>query len=63
MSILFLYFFFCYVRSYFFAIRGKFTTLPYMSWMTDSIAFWLRIKTPTMRNYGGVGKKKGGNKK
>lgn len=63
MSFLFVYFFFSYLHSYFCSIRGKFTTLPYMSWLTDSIAFWLRIKTPTMRNYGGVDKNKGGSNK
>jgi hypothetical protein len=31
------------------AIAGKFVLLPSMEWLTDSIAFWLRIKTPTMR--------------
>jgi hypothetical protein len=28
-----------------------------MEWLTDSVAFWLRIKTPTMR----FGKRKKGN--
>jgi hypothetical protein len=31
------------------AIRGKFATLPFAYFLTDSVAFWLRIKTPTMR--------------
>jgi len=43
-----------YIYLYSRAIQGKFATLPYMEWLTDSIAFWLRIKTPTMR----VGKRK-----
>ena len=45
----FLIFIFGYVYLYFRAIRGKFATIPTMEWLTDSIAFWLRIKTPTMR--------------
>lgn len=36
------------------AILGKFALIPGMAWLTDSIAFWLRIKTPTMR----IGKRK-----
>ena len=39
---------------YFRAIKGKFATIPGMEWLTDSVAFWLRIKTPTMR----LGKRK-----
>ena len=42
------------------AISGKFVLLPSMEWLTDSIAFWLRIKTPTMR-FGS--RKKGGDDK
>ena len=34
-----------YIRS----IQGKFATIPGLEWLTDSVAFWLRIKTPTMR--------------
>jgi hypothetical protein len=30
------------------AIQGKFATFPKMNWLTDSIAFWLRIKTTSM---------------
>jgi hypothetical protein len=41
---------YCYIRG----LQGKFATLPLMEWLTDSIAFWLRVKTPTMR----VGKRK-----
>jgi len=41
-----------YIRS----IQGKFATIPGMEWLTDSVAFWLRIKTPTMRF--GKGKEK-----
>ena len=28
---------------------GKYSTLPFMEWLFDSIAFWVKIKTPTMR--------------
>ena len=38
-----------YLYLYFRAINGKFATIPLMEWLTDSVAFWLRIKTPTMR--------------
>jgi hypothetical protein len=44
----FVLFMISYIYLYFRAIRGKFATFPGMSWLTDSIAFWLRIKTPTM---------------
>ncbi len=45
-----LIYFYCYIR----ALQGKFVTIPMMEWLTDSIAFWLRVKTPTMR----LGKRK-----
>jgi len=51
-----LLYFYLYIK----AISGKFSTLPGMEWLTDSIAFWLRIKTPTMRF--GNRKKKDDNK-
>jgi hypothetical protein len=38
-----------YAYLYIRAIQGKFATIPGMEWLTDSVAFWLRIKTPTMR--------------
>lgn len=38
-----------YVYLYLRAIDGKFAKIPGMEWLTDSVAFWLRIKTPTMR--------------
>ena len=38
-----------YLYLYIKAVNGKFATIPGMEWLTDSIAFWLRIKTPTMR--------------
>jgi hypothetical protein len=28
---------------------GKIVHFPRLSWFTDSIAFWVRIKTPTMK--------------
>jgi hypothetical protein len=55
-SILFFFFFLSYIYGYFYAIRGKFVTFPYMYWLTDSIALWLQIKTPTMGT--GTSKKK-----
>jgi hypothetical protein len=45
-----LIYFYCFIR----ALQGKFVTIPMMEWLTDSIAFWLRVKTPTMR----LGKRK-----
>jgi hypothetical protein len=45
----FVVFFSGYIYLYFRAIQGKFATIPAMEWLTDSVAFWLRIKTPTMR--------------
>lgn len=55
-----------FIAAYFYlyvtAVRGKFATLPGMEWLTDSVAFWLRIKTPSMRfgkrKKGGKGEKK-----
>jgi hypothetical protein len=38
-----------YLYLYLKAIGGKFATFSGMEWLTDSVAFWLRIKTPTMR--------------
>jgi hypothetical protein len=45
----FFIFIFTYMYLYFKAINNKFATLYGMEWLTDSVAFWLRIKTPTMR--------------
>lgn len=47
-SLLFFTFLVAYLYAYFCAMRGKFVTFPYMYWLTDSIGFWLQIKTPTM---------------
>lgn len=38
-------YFYLYLR----ALNGKFATFYGLDWITDSVAFWLRIKTPTMR--------------
>jgi hypothetical protein len=45
----FLFFFGTYIYLYIRAIDGKFAKISGMEWLTDSVAFWLRIKTPTMR--------------
>lgn len=47
-ALTFLLFLISYLYLYLTAIEGKFALLPRMNWLTDSIAFWLRIKTPTM---------------
>lgn len=49
-SILYIYLYYC-------ALQGKFAVISNLEWLTDSVAFWLRIKTPTMR----MGKKSGKN--
>lgn len=46
----FLFFVCGYVYLYLRALQGTFATIPTMEWLTDSIAFWLRVKTPTMRS-------------
>ena len=53
----FVLFLIAYIYFYLTAIQGKFVTIPGMSWLTDSVAFWLKIKTPTM-GIGDRGKKK-----
>jgi hypothetical protein len=49
----FLFTFIAFVLIYFHfysnALKGKIVTLPGLHWVTDSVAFWLKIKTPTMR--------------
>ena len=45
----FFVFVFLYLYLYITAARGKYSTIPYMEWLFDSIAFWVKIKTPTMR--------------
>jgi hypothetical protein len=48
LNIFFLFFSF-YIYFYIIALQGKFVNLSYFNWLTDSAAFWARIKTPTMR--------------
>lgn len=55
----FFLFFFGYIYLYIVALTGKFATFPGMEWITDSVCFWLKIKTPTMR----FGKRKKDDKK
>tara|TARA_B110000091_G_scaffold150974_1_gene160696 strand:- start:769 stop:1470 length:702 start_codon:yes stop_codon:yes gene_type:complete len=55
----FMIFMLAYLYLYLRAISGKFGTIPGMEWLTDSVAFWLRIRTPTMR----VGKRRKKRKK
>jgi hypothetical protein len=58
--------FFIFIGIYFYlytkAMSGKFPQVKSMEWLTDSIAFWLKIKTPTMR-FGARGPKKPKGKK
>ena len=56
--ITFILFLLLYTYLYSRAINNKFATVPGGEWLTDSIAFWLKIKTPTMRL--GYRKDKGG---
>ena len=49
-----------YTYLYICATKGKFSSLPYMEWLFDSIAFWVKIKTPSMR-YGKDGQKNNSN--
>jgi len=44
----FILFLITYLFLYIRALQGKYAVFPGTSWLTDSIAFWLRIKTPTM---------------
>jgi hypothetical protein len=45
----FIFFLFSYMCLYIKAIQGYFFTFPGLYWLTDSVSFWLKIKTPTMR--------------
>jgi len=58
-SVIFTFLLVCYVYGYFCAICGKFVRYPNMDWLTDSIAIWLRIRTPRMG--GGKSKENGNN--
>lgn len=51
----FVFFMVTYVYLYIVALSGKIATVPGCEWLTDSVCFWLKIKTPTMRF--GKGKK------
>lgn len=53
---------FIYLHFYLNALNGKIVTIPGLEWVTDSVAFWLRIATPTMR-FRGKGKKEEDSKK
>jgi len=55
----FFLFFFGYIYLYVVSLTGKFATCPGAEWITDSVCFWLKIKTPTMR----FGKRKKDDKK
>jgi hypothetical protein len=44
----FICFIILYAYLYVWAMCGKIAPIPYTEWLTDSIAFWLKIKTPTM---------------
>jgi hypothetical protein len=57
----FVLFFFGYIYLYIVSLTGKFATFPGLGleWITDSVCFWLKIKTPTMR----FGKRKKDDKK
>lgn len=50
----FLFFVVLYLYFYFVSLTGKFGRIPGLEWLTDSVAFWVRLKTPTMR----VGKRR-----
>jgi hypothetical protein len=52
-SITFLIFLIEYYKLYVNSLKGKMVTIRGFYWITDSIAFWLRIKTPTMRKFDG----------
>ena len=50
--ITFIIFLMIYLYLYLQALQGKFGLIKNMEWVTDSVAFWLRIKTPTMGKKG-----------
>lgn len=47
------FFIYCYIQ----ALRYKLIQIKNLEWFTDSIAFWVKIKTPTM-NIGTINKRK-----
>lgn len=56
-SLTFFSFIFLYAYFYYKAMNNKIGTLKNFEWLTDSVCFWLKIKTPTM-NFWHKGKKK-----
>jgi hypothetical protein len=57
---------FFYIYLYVQAMKGKFGYIRGMEWLFDSVSFWLQIRTPTMKGFGGgkiKGKGKGGKRK
>jgi len=48
----FMLFFFYYIILYVTAIKGKIFTRPGLEWLTDSVSFWLKIRTSTMKKRG-----------
>jgi hypothetical protein len=50
----FLYFIYLYSTLYLQGIGGKYGRIGHLKWITDSVAFWLKVKTPGMD----VGKRK-----
>jgi len=48
---LFFYFFIVLSNSFLMAMRNKFTQFPGLEWLTDSVCFWLKIKSPGLRKF------------
>ena len=46
----FIIFFILYIHFYSNSLKGKIKSFKGFNWVTDSVAFWLKIKTPTMQN-------------
>lgn len=55
--ITFIVFLVLYIYLYISALSGEFVSLKGCEWISDSVAFWLKIRTPTMR-FGDKDKKK-----
>jgi hypothetical protein len=53
----FVFFMGLYSYLYYYAMKGKFSYIPNCEWLFDSVAFWLKIKTPSMK-YGNRKKRK-----
>jgi hypothetical protein len=54
--ITFAVFFILYVYLYISSLSGEFVSLKGCEWISDSVSFWLKIRTPTM-NFGGKKRK------